>query len=440
MARRHPDISAPPGDFKLTTTAQSKTYAVETITPIFGGGVEAGVPDTEMPIRASAIRGQLRFWWRFLASHRPDNPIKDPKALFEAEREIWGGMGEKGEDYASKIFIRIHDVKNIISQAYDDKQVEYALFPAKSEKRKKNSAKDLIKPGVTFTLSITAPTDELEHIEYVIRWWMSFGGIGARTRRGLGSINIQQLLPIDKEEVEVHKGCQLAIRTIKSGSALSAWEKAIEYLANFRQKPVIGRNPGTGNTPGRSHWPEPDSIRLILNTHSTKKTIQKYNHKKQENEEYACHDHSPNHDAMISFPRAFFGLPINFKFKDEDCGEPKESQLIPSHSERLASPLILKPYRISEGKYACAALLLPFNEIDKTQLQLKVGSRVSSVVPANLTDEKTKQWNENNWQYWNDNWWNSAKAKHVKPIHEYSKKGEFTNPLTAFMHYFGGKQ
>ena len=42
----------------------------ELITPIYGGGIQAAVPDVLMPIRATAIRGQLRFWWRLLARQK----------------------------------------------------------------------------------------------------------------------------------------------------------------------------------------------------------------------------------------------------------------------------------------------------------------------------------------------------------------------------------
>lgn len=69
---RKPTIDAPnlenyqlPNQF----TVGEHTYITETrsyklITPLFGGGVEAGVNDPITPIRASGIRGQLRFWWR----------------------------------------------------------------------------------------------------------------------------------------------------------------------------------------------------------------------------------------------------------------------------------------------------------------------------------------------------------------------------------------
>ena len=41
-----------------------RSYEIELITPIFGGGVEPRVNDPSFPIRTTAIRGQLQFWWR----------------------------------------------------------------------------------------------------------------------------------------------------------------------------------------------------------------------------------------------------------------------------------------------------------------------------------------------------------------------------------------
>lgn len=39
----------------------------ELVTPLHGGGVVARESDEKLPVRVTAIRGQLRFWWRFLA-------------------------------------------------------------------------------------------------------------------------------------------------------------------------------------------------------------------------------------------------------------------------------------------------------------------------------------------------------------------------------------
>ena len=222
------------------TEMKCRTYEVTTITPIFGGGVEAGVPDEELPIRATAIRGQLRYWWRFLTSYRKENPITDHKELFKLERKIWGGMGQKGEDFASKVSIHISNVKapkiepcyeysrNGINENGNPRYYErflhgipaYALFCGKGKKPHERSAPevpgdkeaDVILAGLQFTLTVKTldaalPNEDWELVLESIRWWANFGGIGARTRRGLGSVAVETIIPLTNEDVEKY-GCQ----------------------------------------------------------------------------------------------------------------------------------------------------------------------------------------------------------------------------------------
>ncbi|MEJ2046041.1 MAG: type III-B CRISPR module RAMP protein Cmr1 [Reinekea sp.] len=74
-------IRKPPTSEELTSllddTADNnwQTYECELVTPLYGGGIEAGVIDEEMPIRASSIRGQLRFWWRITCSDLIKNMV-----------------------------------------------------------------------------------------------------------------------------------------------------------------------------------------------------------------------------------------------------------------------------------------------------------------------------------------------------------------------------
>lgn len=65
-----------------------KEYPIQAITPLFGGGVEAGNVDPTLPIRPSSIRGHLRFWWR--ATRGAAYPNADE--LRQREGEIWGSM------------------------------------------------------------------------------------------------------------------------------------------------------------------------------------------------------------------------------------------------------------------------------------------------------------------------------------------------------------
>jgi len=428
----------------------SKTYTVKVITPIYGGGVKAGEPDTEMPIRASAIRGQLRYWWRFLYMNHPNNKQEREedeeaftKRLFVEERKIWGGMAnakeleealKSGKDFSSKVFIKCGQTSTKIeTDQYKNEQPQYALFPARENKREDIEAKYLIKEGFDFEMTITCKDVDFDsELKPALRWWMTFGGIGARTRRGLGSIDINDLEAISVEECP--ENCMLVIQNLDSDNALVAWKKAVDTLANFRQKPGVGRKIGQGNTPGRSLWPEPDSIREITGKHSTYK-------------DYQCKDHHPNHDASISFPRAAFGLPIVFKFKDDSqgnngCGEPQQTMLLPNKgdAERMASPLILTPYK-QKGKYKPAALLLSTGHIDGMELKLKQGER-NVEKPNYLSEEKEQEWEEKNWDQWSTNWWDSSKAVQVDPINDYKGENNATDALTAFMNFFaeGGEK
>jgi CRISPR-associated protein Cmr1 len=122
---------------------------------------------------------------------------------------------------------------------------------------------------------------------------------------------------------------------------------------------------------------------------------------------------------MISFPRAAFGLPIIFDFNvPSEVGEPATTELKPKHSERLASPLILKPMAVGDSQYAPIALLLPVSHLDTLTLKLMQGNSKLKELPRN-------------------SWWpldatiQENAAKDISPMN-----GRGTDALNAFMKYF----
>ena len=83
------------------------------VTPMYGGGVDAGEVDAAMPMRATAIRGQLRFWWRLITRNQYlENGRLNSKKQFEAERIIWGGLGDEETLTASKVTLRLTPIKS----------------------------------------------------------------------------------------------------------------------------------------------------------------------------------------------------------------------------------------------------------------------------------------------------------------------------------------
>lgn len=395
-------------------------YQVTTITPIFGGGVEAGVVDTNMPIRAAAIRGQLRYWWRFLQKNRKENPLEGT-ALFRAERAIWGGMpgenevlGDKDYNAASKVNIATQVIKKTqtvdpdsISQMLDKQGkmkllngIKYALFSAE---------KALLREGIRFTLSVhglrksdnrteeenrrVLSQKQWDSVLEAVRWWANFGGVGARTRRGLGSVQVEGVKPLSGDEVSAY-GCVLKTKGSKT-TAKAAWNEAVGKLFSFRQ--------GRGKDSGRSLWPEADTIRSLTERHGK--------------------NYTPEHKAMNSFPRAMFGLPIIYEIRGDD--EPPKTQLLPQNTKRMASPLILKAVANGRGGFITSALCLPTQDLADLSLALKYSGNDQSAPIA--TYSRTQ----------NDIWWpldkaeQQEKAKHIKPMQNLSP-----DPLTAFLEYF----
>ncbi len=370
-------------------TPTQKTVCCELITPMYGGGVTAGEVDRKMPIRASALRGQLRFWWRLL------NGAKHPtsKELFSTECELWGGISSTGPK-ASQVTLQVKAVpgtpNNLISSRDPAgrnpirRKFDYVLILEQGENPM------LLDAGYEFelVLSFNSMVNQSQHDQVVeaLRWWASFGGVGARTRRGLGAVEATSsdlaLNPVDAKEVQ-SKGGRMVLKP-SADTATNAWRAAVDALKDFRQ----------GKSVGRSLWPEPDAIRRLARQHAQKL--------------------SPKHPVEKAFPRAAFGLPIVFHFKDH--GDPPDYILEPDvpdvpASDRMASPLILRPY-FDGTQYRPLALLLPGWE-ERVSVSVRFDKNSQGAAwPRDGTER-------------------SELAKQVSPI-----ANQGTDALSAFMNYF----
>jgi CRISPR-associated protein Cmr1 len=419
-------------DARQALRKRVKTYRCTVVTPLYGGGVVAGEVDREMPVRPTAIRGQLRFFWRLTQREnfsQPNGQGVDWKKMFEAERAIFGGLGSAETLAASKVIVRVRDVNKptlAAAAVYGRQQNEYktfpawepwaggreggyALFPAQgkaSRQRIEEEPKKLAKPGLSFVLEIEdegLTPEQQKQVETALRWWASFGGVGARGRRGLGAVHVQDCEPVTAEEAKAC-GCTLVLQEERAKDALDAWKRAIGALQQFRQGKGFGRNEGSQpDRPGRSRWPEPDTVRERLNAHAPQ--------------------HQPVHPAKGWFPRAYFGLPIIFHFKDKQSGDPGDATLKPRNEERLASPAILRPYWTG-SEWKAAALLLPFGDVKKIldDLHLEAGRRSLSVKAWPSVGEKDQR---------------KALADKIKPLQSiYNGRGDKPDPMSAFLTFF----
>uniref|UniRef100_A6VYS7 CRISPR-associated RAMP protein, Cmr1 family n=1 Tax=Marinomonas sp. (strain MWYL1) TaxID=400668 RepID=A6VYS7_MARMS len=388
-------------ELKHPPEKQWQTYNCTLVTPMYGGGVEAGKVDTEMPIRASSIRGQLRFWWRIACG-----PFDSTKGMFDKEAAIWGGIGDEGAK-ASQVEIKVQS-KSVMDNDLVKSNKYYEGIKYVFGSASINGTVDWLKDGFNFTLFVRCDDAVKKDVEEALRWWSSFGGIGGRTRRGFGAVSIENVELINNEHDVFKRTDAESPRLIFSNKTYShasaAWKYTSERLFEFRQKPGIGRNNSSGKA-GRSFWPEPDALRRLTDSNANGK-------------------HFPKHEAGNIFARAAFGLPITLKLVGK--GEPAKTDLKPINSERMASPLILRPYG-HDTEWKAVALLLPkWQEALTEELE--------------LTPKPKKQIGPfQNWP--TDRVARQKAAKAIRPMEDGDKlraddPEHGPDPLSAFLDYF----
>ncbi|HWN67643.1 MAG TPA: RAMP superfamily CRISPR-associated protein, partial [Haliangium sp.] len=277
----------------------------------------------------------------------------------------------------------------------------YAMWPARAQRKDDVPEAERLASGLEFRLCVRAPRDCMEDVQRTLRAWLLFGGIGSRTRRGLGSVTViddvhGEWLPSKLNQAELAsllgsnisfagdrsweeardtpslQGALLQCGDAKS-SGEGAWLEALGWLSEFRQGPLrVSRTPDpnlpreppptrdpncpnskSADRPGRSKWPEPDKVRLLSGKHM----------------DWA---HPIRHPSpIIVWPRASFGLPIVGRFQDKDrCERPYDKREPRDYElrwrvetdgkprDRLASPLIVKAMGLADGQYVPVALWL----------------------------------------------------------------------------------
>ena len=346
------------------------SFTLKLITPMFGGSATAGKVDPDRPVTAKSIRGQLRFWWRACRA----GAFESTEALYQEEARIWGGAAEYDSNGkvtqgpgAVDLMVMVVNRGQLIPCASYERQENnpkcyrgmptfrrdyptYALFPFQG---KLGSGQTVIEEApaealeeLTFTLRATVRRGYSDDVWAALRAWVWFGGIGARTRRGCGSLYCEEVgTPFGKQTDALRQALFLPAQSRanlipqlaggqmlmgEQGGHLQKWSSAVELMRDFRQKVDFARNPGQQpNRPGRSRWPEADSIR-------------------QRRGQWA-QNHAPAHRALPYYPRADLGLPIVFHYQShQDPGEP--DSIVQGAGEkhtRMASPFITKAIAVS---------------------------------------------------------------------------------------------
>ncbi len=344
---------------------QERRYKL--ITPLVGGGVKPTYPDPLSLVRGSEVRGQLRFWWR--ACRGASNATTDAHRLADMrtrEASLWGMAALADGPCESKVSIRIaidYAGETVAWDDFRDNPEKYVLFPLDPESTSGPQHSGSTRRGIEFRLWITYPLSAAADVEAALWAWETFGGLGARTRRGAGALQCIAIDGVATTPPTLPGGVEKAIyaglaRHLRDGtwpqatphlkaapilkvtdaeaSSEAAWRTLISKLMAYRQQRQAA--------PGRSLWPEPDSIRQRVK-HRYGATLPATRLQLT---------------TVAKFPRGQFGLPIVFQFYKEPVAG-RYSVTLQGATEgrtRMASPLILRPVALANGKACGVAIIL----------------------------------------------------------------------------------
>lgn len=383
---------------------QTRTYKL--ITPLFGGGAKTQKPDEVTTVRATEVRGHLRFWWRATRGGMFDGSLEKMKA---EEERIWGSAAQKGKKGYSEVRVNILNASKdneLKTQKVKDKTLHisdprtdwgYISFPLKEDKEKNKPAGSVWKT-VSFTLEISFPKNLEEDIESALWAWETFGGIGGRTRRGFGALGLSEktvngkksefsLFSYENAEKEIkeklknHTGdwdkntphlsfkSKMKVIKVTSSNADDVWRALIVQYQNFRQK--------RHKKLGKSLWPEANELRRRLGIPMNWKP-----------------DEVEDAKLIEKFPRSAFGLPLlmhlpedgDVTFTIQGKPDPKTGKKY----ERLSSMLILKPVACENNKAIGLALVLDAPIMPPHGLEIKELTKNNDPVEWKLTNDDVK--------------------------------------------------
>ena len=188
-------------------------YELKLDSPAFLRGSES---DPTCDLRVATLRGQLRWWWRVLY-----RSLLSEADLNNLEKRIWGGAGTPPS--ASMIGVRISRLNPPLFSSLYDREVRGITMPANfiqnrtkgiayatygmDENRQGVRARRMVLEAtpqsawrVSFFIRNEGGLDRariIEHARLALLALCNYGGVGAKSRKGFGSLSCGEAFPDD---------------------------------------------------------------------------------------------------------------------------------------------------------------------------------------------------------------------------------------------------
>jgi CRISPR-associated protein Cmr1 len=345
-----------------------KTFNVvcKVVTPLFMGGA-----NQQAELRTQSINGLLRWWFRVAGGS------------IEDEKRIFGWAGETSNQGLVRIFIKDFDKlqKDKFSKEFDDKgrvrqdkginYIGFSLDQRFNEKQDR-PRREYIKENQTFEIKISfhPKANEEDIKKFFCALWLAFnlGNFGSRSRRGFGSIKIENIQgqspnnfnlqfkpqnPIDKwlkNQLDYIKNLNFWQRSNGipylfenfeiyqiQKDKFSNWEKWKNEVQKGRQGKYLKNSWGGNNV---NNWKDLlDFMGFLLMAYRS------YRMPDYDNAKKILQGIRVNNPT---FERAIFGIPLNFYFSSLRKGDMVHLKLR-DDTLRRASPLLMKIIQSESG-------------------------------------------------------------------------------------------
>jgi CRISPR-associated protein Cmr1 len=351
------------------------------ITPMLASGAN----QKQFEIRATEIKSALRFWWR--AFHH----YNSSRELYQKESELFGNTGQAA---AFKLFVE-QEKKHI--KTYDPgtphgwgEGIQYCLYPVnhqsgtiKSGRYGRQLAKPTESGKSAFNMHFMFRKDSEESIEtyttkvedLLCALWLlvNLGGIGARTRRGAGCIEITKLKPEIDENMDIdiqllndlfnYRQYESPEDFIKTGIQIiqNRWldpNKADYEIPEYTAfRPGVSQihvfsEPNTGE--GTCAMQAMDAVGLGMKRF---RYINPYNEAKEMHEAI----NGGQKPTFKILEKSQMGLPIIYNFRDRNRfdtgGAPQRGNQYETKNVRRASPLLISCHCFNGIPYAVLCML-----------------------------------------------------------------------------------
>lgn len=367
------------------------TVRIETITPLFlGGAVTRGkVPEHQPPpnpeLRTPSIRGALRYWYRALmgALLVPQNNFLEE--LLRNETVLFGGAADEKRGIGQST-LSLHIKNPIIEDKYIQTYQRENHLPGKNylywsmEKTKQEgvevTARKFVQSGFPIELVIRnrLDQDEQQRDELFASLWLvaRLGGIGSRSRRGAGNL---QICSISADAPEIVSKLPFAVQAATPQQLAVELKNGIAALFEHFKKTNFKILPDDARKYDVLH---PNLCRIFVLDKSYESAdealnaigglFQKFRNRRKPDINTVWNSIDNRVHLTQPVQRAAFGLPIQFFYKHSG----DKATLQTENYERRASPLSLKIERLSDKKHYAVVITWFQSDFlpDKEQLKL----------------------------------------------------------------------